>query len=150
MTDPAEDISDALVAYINGLVAQDPSPLSMMCRAENPDDPNAQLKAEHTDLQVFFFPYSDEEEEKRGRGGEILETIIVTMMVARQITTTYTRKLLGGFVREIKANIRKSGKKANYTYSRAETVTKFDVDALHETSKKFISIVRLHYIGFAA
>lgn len=145
--DPAEDIADALVDYVNALRSQDPNPLSLTCQASNPDDPKKELEFEHQTIQVFFVPFG-EEEEKIGRGSTaterqpVLDTQVVDMLVVRKMTPEFTRRRLGGFVREIKDQIR-GVRMAGYVYSTAETVLKFDLERLNVG--QFCSVVRINY-----
>ena len=143
MTDPTEDICDALVTFVNGLTV--PTSLSLAVAASKPANPKAELKREHADLQVLFVPYA-EEEEKIGRGGQVLELFQISMMVIRKIDQAFTRIALSQLVRELRAEIRTGGKMAGYTYSHGETVTKFDLTQLDEQGQ-FLSIARFSYAG---
>lgn len=144
--DPCEDICDALVSWANALQAETPNPLGVAFQASKPEDPNAALELETTGLQVMFFPYS-EEEEKAGRGGVVLETFTVTMLVVRQLTAEFPRRRLAGIVRTIRDELR-GVRMAGYVYSTSETTTKFDPDRVHDENQ-FLSTVRLSYKGMS-
>ena len=146
MSDPCEDICDSLVDWANALAEETPNPLGVAFAASKPADPNAQLELEFNDLQVMFVPYA-EEEEKAGRGGVVLETFTVSMMVVRQLSSEFSRPRLAGVVRTLRDQLR-GVRMAGYVYSRSETAVKFDPDQVHDNNQ-FLSVVRLSYKGMS-
>lgn len=147
MNDPCEDICDALVTFVNGLRNTESNPLApITCEASKPENPSGLLKLEHKTIQVLVFP-SGEEEDKIGRGGQVLERYEVTMLVVRQLSSEFTRVALSRFVRSLKSAIR-GQRMAGFVYSTAETVSKFDPERIHE-SNQFVSAVKFTYSGTA-
>lgn len=141
MTDPCEAICDAQVEFANAI-----SGLDISFEAKRTENPDGELRLEHSGLQVFFIPFA-EQETKTGRGGEVLEVFETSMLVVRKITPEFTRSVLSGFVRAIRAEFR--GKKmAGFRYMTSETVTKFDPEQLDKYGQ-FCSVVRLSYMGTA-
>jgi len=151
MTDPGEDICDALVEYLNTLqtTAQDndeEKPFGFTFEAKKTQDIQEEFEREHADLKVFFAPFG-ETEHKAGRGGEALITWDVSMLVVRRLDVNGTREQLNGLVYSIRRNIRRSRlKMAGRTYVGAETVIK---STPAETSQRmqFVSVTRLSYEG---
>jgi hypothetical protein len=142
MTDPCEDICDALVAEVNTAAFQ--TDLDLKFEAANPPSIKKELEREHADLKVFFAPYG-EEEEKTDRGGVCLETCEVTMLVVRRIDESVTRQRLNGLVYSIRKKLR-ARKMAGRTWTGGETVTKTDPEQIDEI-RQYASISRLRYVG---
>lgn len=120
MTDPGEDIADALVAYVGALgtfsLAADD--------IRKTDNPLEDLKYEQDGLRVLFHA-SAEEAERIGRGGQVLERFIVSMLVVRKISDDVTKTMLATFTRELKAAIR-GVRMATYPQTGEATPTKCD------------------------
>ncbi len=142
MPDPGEAICDALVAFIEDHQAGGSNTLSLHCSPKAPEDILAELKRESEDLQLFFTPYA-ETEEKIGRGGQALEEFVVSAVIAKKLSDTFTRKKLFQFVRELRVLVR-GQRMAGYVYSNGETATKYNPDDLHENNR-FQSVVRFYY-----
>jgi hypothetical protein len=146
MTDPCEDICDAIVAYLNALVDEDPNPFDPFnFEASKPADPNAELDAGTESLRILLWPHG-ETETKIGRGGQVLETFMVAMLVVQSLSTTVNRQILSTLCRTVKAQLR-GVRMAGFVYSTAET-TKADLEQLHE-NKRFASATILSYTGTA-
>lgn len=140
MTDPTEDIADALVAHTNQLPE-----LSLAFEASKPEDPLALLQLEHHGVQVYFVPFGETFEEKIDRAGRARMSYQVTMMVIRKLENQITREVMGLLVRQLTRQIR-GERMAGYVWAADETVTKFDLTQLHEKNQ-FVGIVRLTYLG---
>jgi hypothetical protein len=146
MSDPCEDICDAVVTYLNGLVGTDPNPFDpFKFEASKPDDPNAELDKDTSSLRVLLWPHG-ETEQKIGRGGQVFETFQVAMLVVKKLNTTTDRTMLSTLCRTIKARLR-GQRMAGFVYSLAET-TKADLEQLHD-NQRFASATILSYIGTA-
>lgn len=144
MSDPCEDICDAIVAYLNAAIDVDPNPFEPVTLvASKPADPLAQLTLEFPTIQVFLVPYSDSEN-KIGRP-KFLEEHQVSVWVIRKIQDAWTRERMSGVVRQVVEYLR-GVKMANYTYSEAITSVKFDLTQLHE-KQQFLSITQFRYAG---
>lgn len=142
MTDPTEDIADAIVIYINHPDRQ--AAFSFRFVASNPPEPSREMETELEGLRVLAFPYGDEAE-RIGRGGQAAENYLVTVMVMRKITDTITRARLLGLVREIRLAIRHA-QMAGYSWTADETITKYDPEQLR-SSGTFTSVFRTTFAG---
>jgi hypothetical protein len=142
MTDPVEQISDALVTHLNGL---ETGSLGFVFQAEKTDDPDELLYAEQPDLKVLVVPFG-ETAERIGRGGQAIETYQVNVIVVKKLDIV-TRDALSLFARQLKAAIRPN-RMAGYGWAGDETVTKYDPKILRELNQ-FASLTRFSYQGTA-
>lgn len=141
MSDPAEDICEALTTYVGGLA----SPvLSLKAAVRKTDDPMGELKVEHQQLEVLFHVAS-EEAEKIDRGGTCFESFTISMLVIRKQDDEFTRPVMAQFTREIKRAVR-GVIQAGYHWSRDETPVKFDAQQYHELTQ-YCSKSEFTYIG---
>jgi hypothetical protein len=136
MTDPVEDICDALVEHINGLV------LSLTAVASKPENPPEELKLEHPELQVLVVPIG-ETATKIGRGGHVLETYQVALWVVRKLSVEFNRARLSLFTREVTQALR-GERMAGHVWSGDETLSKYAIRMIHETTE-FFALVQLTY-----
>ena len=143
MSDPCEDICEALVAFLNALLEESPNPCEpFRFVASKPDDPNAELDKECADLRIMVWPHGSAEV-KAGRGGECLETFQVTMLIIRDLKGN-VRAELAGLARTIRTRLR-GQRMAGYAYSGAEA-TGFDLQILHD-QQRFADATILTYKG---
>lgn len=143
MNDPAEDICDALVEFVQALESPD---VSLNAQVRKTDNPLGELEYENTDLTVLFHVFS-EESTKTGRN-TFQEDFTIAMLVVRKVDSGFTRGVLAKFVREIKAAVR-GVKMAGWTFSADETPVKFDAQQMKDL-RQFVSIVHFTYTGFAS
>lgn len=144
MSDPCEDICDAIVEHLNTAQEEEPNPFDPIeFMARKPADPLAELTLEFDEIQVMLVPYADSET-KIGRP-KFLEVHEVSLWVVRKLQNEWTRTRMSEVVRQVIERLR-GRKMAGWTYGAAETTTKFDLTQLHE-KKQFMSIVRLSYEG---
>lgn len=144
MSDPAEDIADALAAHVNGLQETD-SPFAFTFTASVPDDIQDELKREHLDLKVFFASYG-ESVEKRDRGGGALIQPQVSLLVARRVDSAYTRRALNNLVWAIRSAVRKASP-AGWTWTADDTVVKGS-DVTTSSGNQFVSVSRFTFTGY--
>lgn len=140
MTDPGEDIADALAAYVKDLDV--PDPLSLVGEIEKTDNIKKVLNLEWDQLKVAFYAVS-EEAEKIGRGGEALERFTIAMLVIRKINAEYTKAKLAQYVREIKKQLRGISM-AGCRFTSDATPVKCDADQLNDHNQ-FCSISEFTY-----
>lgn len=136
MTDPVEDICDALVEHINGLV------LSLTAVASKPVNPPEELKLEHPTLQVLVVPIG-ETGTKISRGGGVLETYTAALWVVRKIDVEFNRPRLSLFTRELTQALR-GLRMAGHVWSGDETLSKYGLQMIHEETQ-FFALVQLTY-----
>lgn len=134
MSEPAEAICDALVAYVKTLNATSTPAVSLQATIKKTENPKGELKYEHQQLAVLFFPLS-EEAEKMGRGGQCLERFTIAMIVVRKLSEEFTRAKLARYTREIKAAVRSAGKMADATFSADATPVLADADQINELNQ---------------
>lgn len=147
VTDPGEDICDALVQFIKELTTPNEDPadpdVSLKAVIRKTDNPLGEIQHEIDDLLVLLYP-SAEAAEKRGRGGECQEEFTISMLVIRQMDSQFTRSRLSQYCREIKAAVR-GVRMAGYIWSAEETTQKFDIEMAQDTTT-FASVTDFHYM----
>jgi len=142
VNDPAEEITDALVEYVNGLESPD---VSLTAQVRKTDNPLGELEFENTDLTVLFYA-AEESATKAGRN-TFQEDFTIAMLVVRKMDVEFTRPVLARFVRELKRAVR-GVKMAGYTLSMDDTPVKMDPTHRKELNQ-FVSVSHFVYTGFA-
>jgi hypothetical protein len=140
MSDPCEDICDALVEFLN---SQDEGTYSLEFLADKPEDPNGELDKADDNVKVLFWPHG-ESEAKIGRTGQVVRKFSVAMLVLRKLSGDFTRRALSDFATEVMDSLR-GEKMADRRYSTAET-TKTDLVQLHEDKRLAVATI-LTYTG---
>lgn len=142
MTDPGEDICDAIVSYINAL---SPWPFDFQFQAKSPNDIREELERENADLKVLFWPKGEEEGGKVDRQGAAMVTATIGMIVNRRLTDGATRRQLNDLTWTIRTQLRGIAQ-AGFKWSTAETTVKADRIQIEE-SDLFASEINLYYVG---
>lgn len=146
MSDPTEDICDAIVTFLNAAQEEEPNPFGVMeFTASKPADPLGELDSVQHETQVYLVPIA-ESEEKIGRY-KAMEVHQASLWIARSMVESPTRASLSGLVRDIKKVLR-GRKMATYTFSLIETASKFDPERLHKG--QFFSVLVATYRGIPA
>lgn len=149
MTDPGEDICNALIQFVSELPTpsegpdQDEPQVSLAAKIRKTDNPLGEIEHEVEDLLVLMYP-SAEAAEKRGRGGECIEEFTVSMLVIRKMDSRFTRSRLSQYVREIKAAVR-GVRMAGYIWSSEDTTQKYDIGMAADTNT-FASVTDFIYM----
>mgnify|MGYP007071638828 CR=1 FL=1 len=140
MTDPSEDICDALVTFARALTAPDVSLTAAEVRKS--DNPLKELDGDQPLLKVFFHA-SSEDAERIGRGAEVLEHFVITMLVVRKLNAEFTKQVLAIYTRELKAAIR-GQRMAGYPQTAEATPVKVDSQQIFDR-QQFCSITEFTY-----
>lgn len=148
MSDPVEDIADAMVDFLNGSKTGWPQEPTISFSAVKTADPTPFLQVEKlSTTQVFVIPFG-ESYQRTDRGGGGMETYSVFLLIVREVNKTFTMEKLGLFARQLKLAIRKNRRIGGYVFSRDETTFKYQMEALQQYNH-FANSTRFDFIGMA-
>lgn len=125
MSDPAEDIATALVAFLSDAARNFP----LACAYSVPINPAVDLYAEHDGVRCLIIPIG-EDEEKETRGTVFLVPVINLIFTAK-VTSIQDRRDLSDLVHAISVAIRFQSQ-AGYGWQSTETLTKFDPELMRK------------------
>lgn len=136
MSDPAEDICDAIVSYLGEQT------FDYQATIRRTDNPLGDLEHETLGLTLLVHP-TDEEAEKIGRGGQCLERFTISILVIRKLQDAFTKSKLSSFARDVKTSLR-GVSQAGHTWSGDITTVKHDFRQVDDLNQ-FVSVFQVVY-----